>query len=83
MREKACYKSKGFCEGYDLRKVKDEKHLLLVCPNTEKVRECFCSALPLIHISTLAELMQTTNMIALTKFANTRGQFVLHDLPLV
>jgi hypothetical protein len=44
------------CRGYDLGKVKDEEHLLLVCPNTQKVREHFCSTLPLTHISTLAEL---------------------------
>ncbi len=56
------------CRGYDLGKVKDEKHLLLVCPSTQKVKERFCSALSFTHISTLAELMQTTNMIALTKF---------------
>jgi hypothetical protein len=30
------------CRGYDLRKVEDEEHLLLVCPNTQKViRGCF------------------------------------------
>jgi hypothetical protein len=45
------------CRGYDLEKVEDEEHLLLVCPNTQKVREHFCSALPLTHTSTLAELM--------------------------
>ncbi len=56
------------CRVYDLGKVKDEEHLLLVCPNTQKVREHFCSALPFTHISTLAELMQTTNMVALAKF---------------
>jgi hypothetical protein len=39
--------------GYDLRKVEDEKHLLLVCPNTHKVRERFCSTLPLTHTSIL------------------------------
>jgi hypothetical protein len=43
--------------GYDLGKVEDEGHLLLVCPNTQKVRECFCSALPLTHINTLVEFM--------------------------
>jgi hypothetical protein len=52
----------------DLGKVEDEKHLLLVCSNTHKVREHFCSALPLTHISTLAELMQIMNMTALAKF---------------
>jgi hypothetical protein len=57
-----------FCRGYDLGKVEDEKHLLLVCPNTQKVRECFCSTLPLTHMSTLAKLMQTTNTVALAKF---------------
>jgi hypothetical protein len=57
-----------FCWGYDLGKVEDEEHLLLVCPNTQKVRERFCSALPLTRISTLAKLMQTTNIIALAKF---------------
>ncbi len=56
------------CWGYDLGKVEDEKHLLLVCPNTQKVMERFCSALPLTHTSTLVELMQTTNIVALAKF---------------
>ncbi len=55
-------------QGYDLGKVKDEEHLLLVCPNTHKVRERFCSSLPLTHTSTIVELMQTTNMVALAKF---------------
>jgi hypothetical protein len=50
--------------GCDLGKVEDEKHLFLVCPNTQKSREHFCLALPLTHISTLAELMQTTNTVA-------------------
>ncbi len=56
------------CRGCDLGKVKDEEHLLLICPNTQKVRERFCLTLPLTHISTLAELMQTTNTVALAKF---------------
>ncbi len=56
------------CQGCDLGKVKDEEHLLLACPNTQKVRERFCSALPLIHTSTLAKFMQTMNTVALAKF---------------
>jgi hypothetical protein len=52
----------------NLGKVEDEKHLLLICPNTQKVRERFCSVLPLIHTNTLAKLMQITNMVALAKF---------------
>ncbi len=52
------------CRGCDLGKLKDEKHLLLVCPSTQKVRERFCLALPLTHISTFVELMQTTNTVA-------------------
>jgi hypothetical protein len=46
------------CWGYNLGKVENEKHLLLlVCPNTQKVRERFCSTLPLTHTSTIVELM--------------------------
>jgi hypothetical protein len=45
-----------------------QEHLLLVCPNRQKVMEQFCSALPLTHISTLAKLMQITNIVALAKF---------------
>ncbi len=56
------------CRGCNLGKVEDEKHLLLVCPNIKKVREHFCLALPFTHISTLAKIMQTTNIIALAKF---------------
>jgi hypothetical protein len=56
------------CRGCDLGKVEDEKHLLLVYPNTDKVKEHFCLALPFTHTSTLAELMQTTNTVALAKF---------------
>jgi len=59
---------KRFCQGCDLGKVEDEKHLLLVYPNTHKVRECFCSSMPLTHTRTLVELMQTTNMVPLAKF---------------
>jgi len=54
--------------GCDLGKVEDEEHLLLICPNTQKVREQFCSTLPHTHTSILAELMQTTNTVALAKF---------------
>jgi hypothetical protein len=57
-----------FCQGCDLGKVEDEEHLLLVCSNIQKVKERFCSALPLTHTNTLAKLMQTTNMVALAKF---------------
>jgi hypothetical protein len=57
-----------FCRGCDLGKVKDEEHLLLACPNTQKVREHFCSTLSLTHTSTLVNLMQITNTVALTKF---------------
>jgi hypothetical protein len=60
--------TKRLCWSYDLGKVEDEEHLLLICPNTQKIRECFCSTLPLTHTSTLVELMQTTNMVALAKF---------------
>jgi hypothetical protein len=60
--------AKRLCRGYDLGKVEDEEHLFLVCPNTQKVREHFCSALPLTHTSILVKLMQTTNMVALAKF---------------
>jgi hypothetical protein len=56
------------CRGCDLGKVEDEEHLLLVCPNTQKVREHFCSSLPFTHTSILAEFMQITNTIALAKF---------------
>jgi hypothetical protein len=60
--------AKRLCRGYDLGKVKDEEHLLLVCPSTQKVRERFCSALPLTHISSIVGLMQTMNTVALAKF---------------
>jgi len=56
------------CQGCNLGHVEDEEHLLLVCPNTQKVREYFYSALPLTHTSTFAKLIQTTNMVALAKF---------------
>ncbi len=56
------------CRGCDLEKVEDEEHLLLVYPSTQKVRERFCSTLPFTCISTFAELMQTTNTVALAKF---------------
>jgi hypothetical protein len=37
-------------------------------PMNVVIHERFCSALPLIHMNTLVELMQTTNMVALIKF---------------
>ncbi len=48
--------------------VEDEERLLLFCPNTQKVREHFCSALLLTHTCTLAKLMQTMNTITVLKF---------------
>ncbi len=60
--------AKRLCWSYDLGKVKDEEHLFFICPNTQKVREHFCSTLPFTHTSTLVELMQTTNTVALAKF---------------
>ncbi len=60
--------AKRLCQGCNLGKVEDEEHLLLICPNTQKVKERFCSTLPLTHPSTLVELMQTTNTVALAKF---------------
>jgi hypothetical protein len=60
--------AKRLCWGYNLGKVEDEKHLLFICPNTQKVKERFCSALPLTHTNILVELMQITNMVALAKF---------------
>jgi hypothetical protein len=45
------------CRGCNLGKVEDEKHMLFVYPNIQKVRERFCSAVPLTHTSTLVELM--------------------------
>ncbi len=59
---------KRLCRNCNLGKVEDEKHLLFVCPNTQKGREHFCLALPLTHTSTLVEFMQTTNTVALAKF---------------
>jgi hypothetical protein len=53
---------------YHFLLLEDEEHLLLVCPNTQKVRECLYSTLPFTYTSTLAELMQITNMIAMTMF---------------
>jgi hypothetical protein len=49
--------AKSLCRGCDLGKVEDEEHLLFVCPNTEIVREHFCSALPLTHTSILVKFM--------------------------
>jgi hypothetical protein len=62
--------AKRLCRGCDLGKVEDEKHLLLVYPNIQKLRERFCSALPLTHTSILVELMQITNTDALAKFVS-------------
>jgi hypothetical protein len=60
--------AKRLCRGCDLGKVKDEEHLLLVYPNIQKVKECFCLALPFTHTSTLVGLMQIMNTVALAKF---------------
>jgi hypothetical protein len=60
--------TKRLCQGCDLGKVEDEEHLLLVCPNTQKVKKCFCLALPFTHTNTLVEFMHTMNTIALAKF---------------
>jgi hypothetical protein len=49
----------------------DDKHLLLVSTNTQKVKEHFCLVVPFTHTSIFAELMQTTNTLAkfVAKFA--------------
>jgi hypothetical protein len=60
--------AKKLCQGYNLGKVEDENYLFLVCPNTQKVSKCFCSGLPLTRTSTLVDLMQIMNTIALAKF---------------
>jgi hypothetical protein len=60
--------AKRLCQGYNLGEVEDEKHLFLIYPNTQKVKVCFCSALPLTHTSILIEFLQTTNTVALAKF---------------
>jgi hypothetical protein len=49
--------AKRLCRGCDLGKVEDEEHLLLVCPNRQKVKEHFCSVLPFTHISILVKFM--------------------------
>jgi hypothetical protein len=43
--------------GYNLGKVEDEEHLLLIYSNTQKVKEHFCLPLPLTHTSTLIDVM--------------------------
>ncbi len=60
--------AKRLCRGCDLRKLEDEEHLLLVCLNTQKVKEHFCSAMPFTHSSIFLELMQITNTVTLAKF---------------
>jgi hypothetical protein len=60
--------AEGLCQSCDLGKVEDEKHLFLACPNTQKVKERFCLAMPFTHTITFAKLVQTTNIVALTKF---------------
>jgi hypothetical protein len=45
------------CRDCDLGKVEDEEHMVLVYPNTQKVRERFCLTLPFTHKSTFAEFM--------------------------
>jgi hypothetical protein len=45
------------CWGCDLGKVEDEKHLFLVYPNTQKIKERFYSTLLVTHTSTFVELM--------------------------
>ncbi len=56
------------CQSCDLGKVEDEKHLLFVYPNTQKVKKHFCLTLPLTHTNTLIGLMWTMNTVALAKF---------------
>jgi hypothetical protein len=60
--------TKRICRGCDLGKVEDEEHLLLVCSNTQKVKEHIFLAFNLTHTSSLVELMQTMNTVALAKF---------------
>ncbi len=67
MHEKTCHMQRSFV--CNLRRVDDEKNLLLVYPNTQKIKEHFY------------KLMPTTNMIALPKFvACYQGD---RDLPFV
>jgi hypothetical protein len=50
------------CWSCDLGKVKDEEPLLLVCPNTQKVRERFCLTLPLYRNPSLGARDQAKGM---------------------
>jgi hypothetical protein len=60
--------AKMLCRNCDLRNVEVEKHMFLVCSNTQKVGERFYSTLPFSHTNTLVELMQIMNTVALAKF---------------
>jgi hypothetical protein len=59
------------CQGCDLGKVEDEEHLLLVCLSTQKVKERFCSALPLTHISTLRNMVTLAKFVACCQYQKT------------
>jgi hypothetical protein len=74
------------CRGCGLGKVEDEEHLLLIYPNTQKVRERFCSAYPsptLAFLLSSCRLQTWSPWPSLWHATSTRGQFVLHDLHFV
>jgi hypothetical protein len=62
-----------FCRCCDLGKVENEEHLHLVCPNTQKISEHVCLALPLTHTNIIVNLMKIINTVAL---ANILANFM-------
>jgi hypothetical protein len=64
-----------------LGKVEDEEHLLLVCPNTQKVGPYPSPTLALLLDS--CRLRTRSPWPSLWHAASTKIQFVLHDLPFV
>jgi hypothetical protein len=77
-----------FVEAAIWGKVEDEEHLLLVCPNTQKVKlgntfvqPCLSSTLALLLIS--CRLRTWSPWTSLWHAASTGGQSILHDLPFI
>jgi hypothetical protein len=64
VRENMCHMQRGFVGAM----IWERLRMKSICSLFIQGRERFFSVLPFTHTSTLAELMQTTNTIALTKF---------------
>jgi hypothetical protein len=76
--------TKSLYWGCDLGKVEEEEHLLLICPNTQKVGGLVPCPSPTLALLLNSYKLQTRSpWPSLWHAVSTKGQSVLYDLPFV